>query len=922
MDANVTAATPDGRPGIRRHLGSELTRSGYALLLSSLVTSGLGLAYWFGAARLYRASELGKGAGLVSAMLLVTSLSTAGLKRGLIRFIRTAGPSAPRLIGHVYAAGVALALLGAGLLLSGVFGRFEQLEVLQEGASGPVLMLVSVAVWAIFVLQDAALIGGRRATVVPLSNAAFSVAKIAVLALMLLLPVEQEWGLLLSWVIPGAAVAAAANWWALRGGLRLEPVRSSTDPPTLRSVIRFTSADYVASVFWQGAVYLTPLIVLALAGSTANAHFYLAFQMAYAVFLISSNITDALVADGAADQRDLPAKVRQVGLQIAVLLVPAVGILVVAAPQVMGIFGPGYAEAVPALRLLAVAGFANALTTVLVGVAHLRKRLTIVMVLHVTMSVVTIGLALLLIPSRGVTGAAEAWLVAQVAALAIGLCYTARYERGAARAARVAVVSGVSAARGRAMAWRARRAVPDLLRQMPDGSMSDGPVRLLSHQHDVVIVTAGDGPAAVVARIAIRDAGRESIAAHAVAIERIHGDGGMDAVRPLVPHLLARDGSDRWLLESARPGIPVEAVSGAGARRRAVHSAIDVLERLHGTTEEHRFVGESELAAWVHRPVASLARVVRSEGAVDALAGLHAQLVEDLGGRTVTVSACHGDASLGNVLVDGDEAVAGIIDWDAAGHHLAETDVYLHLLSRRTQWGGGELGEAVIDILRHGWRPEETEVLGRTQSRNGHLRPSTLLLLTWLDHAAANLTKTERYGRNRWWVRHNVEQVLTAIALDAVVPIGAPTSAAMPAVARPAGSPDEVRDHPGRRWLDRALWRTSPQRLALGCGAVTALAGVAAWMGAAPEVRIPLVLAALLAAPALVAGRHLGALVPAARVVLGAGLAVSVEVLLAEVLLYTGLWQPGLLLVLVGALTAVMAVLSPEEVGRRATTDR
>jgi len=41
------------RERARRHWQSDLTRSGYALLLSSMFTSGLGLAYWFGAARLF-----------------------------------------------------------------------------------------------------------------------------------------------------------------------------------------------------------------------------------------------------------------------------------------------------------------------------------------------------------------------------------------------------------------------------------------------------------------------------------------------------------------------------------------------------------------------------------------------------------------------------------------------------------------------------------------------------------------------------------------------------------------------------------------------------------------------------------------------------------------------------------------------------
>ena len=325
------------------------------------------------------------------------------------------------------------------------------------------LLLVAVAVWAIFVLQDAALIGGRRATVVPISNAVFSVAKILALVLFLILPIDQQWGVLLSWVVPAALVAAAVNWWAFRGGLRFEPTRSVTDPPTVATVMRFTSAEYVSSLFWQGAVYVTPLLVLGLLGATANAHFYLAFQISYAVFLISSNITDTLVADASTTSTELAAKVRHVSLQIAGLLVPAVLVLVVAAPQIMGLFGAGYGEGVPVLRLIALAGAANAVTTVLVGVAHVRRRLALVVVLHLLMAGLTIGLALALAPSRGIRGAAEAWLVAQVVAMVVGGVLTLRAEWGGRHAVRRFALSIASGARTRANAWSTGRTMPTCL---------------------------------------------------------------------------------------------------------------------------------------------------------------------------------------------------------------------------------------------------------------------------------------------------------------------------------------------------------------------------------------------------------------------------------------------------------------------------
>ncbi len=922
MEAGLTTTAPaaPARRGLRtrarRHLGSELTRSGYALLLSSMVTSGLGLAYWFGAARLYRAEDLGQGAALVSAMLLVTSLATAGLKRGLIRFIRTAGPGGRRLIVQVYAAGVALALLFAGLFLAGVGGWVHRLDALRGGAAGPLLLLASVAIWAIFVLEDSALIGGRRATVVPVSNAAFSVGKIVALAVLLFLPISQQWSVLLSWVVPAALVAVAVNSWALRRGLRFEPTRSTTDPPTVRTVMRFTSAEYVGSVFWQGAVYLTPLLVLAQLGATANAHFYLAFQIAYAIFLISSNITDALVADAAADQSGLATKVRRASFQIAGLLVPAILVLLVGAPQIMAIFGSGYSEGVAVLRILALAGAANAVTTVFVGIAHIRQRLTIVVVLHVMMSVLTIGGALALAPSRGVVGVAEAWLVAQLAALVVGAAYTIRVELGPVAVGH-AVVALASTGRQRVGAWYARRRIPDLLERLPDGLLPVHGARLLAHQHDLAVVSVGAADAEVVVRLAAGDAGRTVIAAHATSLARVQDDQRLAAVHDLVPQVLGQDPGSGWLLEAARPGCALAKVRDPGARTRAVHEALATIGSVHQASCEVVVVGADELAAWLHDPVTTLAPVVHTPLAADGLAILHRRLLEDLTGRGVTVAWCHGDPSVDNVLVAETGAVTGLIDWESSGRRLPETDLILLLLSRRTRWAGGELGDAVVDVLRNGWRADEQELLALCATPNGGLPPTTTLLLTWLHHVAANLTKTDRYRQNRWWLRRNVDQVLVALAADADPEPEATNPASVGA--DPTAGPVDATDPPsapgpGRRF-ESLVWLARPEHLALGAAVATASAALAAWLGAPLGLRIPLVLLALLVAPALMTARHLVGLSLSSRLVLGAGAAVSAEVLLAEVLLYTGLWHPILLLILVGCATTVLAVLAPQEVG-------
>lgn len=429
-----------GRPGpsrrhlVRDHLGSPQTRAGYALLASSAITSVLGLLYWVVAARHLSEEMLGRGAAMLSAMLLVATLATAGLKRGLIRFLPTAGASRRRIVAQVYATGVGLGvLIGAALLLLGA-RLGERPEALESTRAVPVF-LASVAIWCLFVLQDAVLVGVGRATVVPVANGAFSVLKIGVVLGGGWL-LAEDWVLLASWVAPALVAVAVVNAWLRRRGLLTASAHPDEPPVSVRQLVRFTGADYVATLAWQTANHLTPLLVVAHLGAAANARYYVASQIAYALFLVSSNLTDALVAHGAAvgPGQSLAPLLRRSAVQLSVLLVPAIGFTVLAAPLIMGIFGAGYeGDSVVVLRVLAVAAAPNAVSTLMVAVNHVRRRLALVVTIQATMAALTLLLVVGAIETMGIEGVALAWLVAQSVTAVVAVALTARAERASGR---------------------------------------------------------------------------------------------------------------------------------------------------------------------------------------------------------------------------------------------------------------------------------------------------------------------------------------------------------------------------------------------------------------------------------------------------------------------------------------------------------
>src|ERR671914_2423569 len=84
-------------------------RDGLALILSSGITSGLGLLFWMLAARLYDTATVGLNSTLLSAMTLLGTVAQLNLGNALLRFIPVAGHRARTLVALCYIVAIAAA---------------------------------------------------------------------------------------------------------------------------------------------------------------------------------------------------------------------------------------------------------------------------------------------------------------------------------------------------------------------------------------------------------------------------------------------------------------------------------------------------------------------------------------------------------------------------------------------------------------------------------------------------------------------------------------------------------------------------------------------------------------------------------------------------------------------------------------------
>ncbi len=448
--AQQTAAlmTRGARRVIAAHMARPLERNAYALALNAVVTAVLGLVYWLFAARYYTPRAVGEGSALVSAMVFLATCSNLNLTGAMTHFLPRAARATAALVSGAYAAGASLAVVLSITFVLVAPELSSKLEFFRDSWLVSTAFCVAVVMWVIFALQDGVLTGLRRADWVPVENGSFAVAK-----LVLLVPLATAlpaFGIFVSWMAPLVLILVVVNVALFRRLLPQHAAQTAGQPMPVRArrVVRFVGGDYLGSLFLQGSTTLLPVLVVARLGAEANAHFYVAFLLVSAVDVMALNVGASLTVEGSREERNLPGLMGRTVRLGALLLLPAVATLIVAAPLLLSLFGESYAQSAEStLRLLALGLLAKGATILYVSACRARGAVSSIVAVEASTFAVVISLSLLLVGPLGLAGVGLAWLAGQTAVALVVLPKLRRLLRGGS-ALRPTATAGAGTAGG------------------------------------------------------------------------------------------------------------------------------------------------------------------------------------------------------------------------------------------------------------------------------------------------------------------------------------------------------------------------------------------------------------------------------------------------------------------------------------------
>ncbi len=404
------------------HVRTPLYLNAYALVVSNLLSSGLGLVFWGLAARLYAVEVVGLSAALTSLLLFVSGVTQLNLRVVLIRLVPEAGGSTGRLVRHAYLVAIAtggvasLAIYGLAIALG---SPWTALEGVASVAGLAFLALATIAL-SLFNLQDGVLAGLRRTVWVPVENGAYAVAKIGLL--LVVASVLPSLGIVVAWVVPAIVAVGIVSWVLFRhwlpGHARAAPER--TIAMERRTVLGFIAADSVGALFALASTTLVPVLVVAIAGPEQGAYFAMAWSVVIALNLFPTNMAASMTVETVHAGERPGAQLRRVLLHMARVLGPILLAVVVLAPVILRIFGPAYAQnATDLLRIASLGLVPFAVNALALAMARVAGRGREILAIQASTSLLTLGVGALLLPVSGLTGVAIGWLVAQGSVAAI-----------------------------------------------------------------------------------------------------------------------------------------------------------------------------------------------------------------------------------------------------------------------------------------------------------------------------------------------------------------------------------------------------------------------------------------------------------------------------------------------------------------------
>ena len=427
---SLAASLRSRTTGVVRNLfGDALYRGSLILITNTVATAAIGFVFWSLAAHRYPASAVGVFSSVTSGAGLLAVIAALGLPNVIIRHITSVQNARELIIVAV----TAIATVGTVLCLviALVLGPYLPASLGLHQRGGMVLLVtILVTLTAVGTILDVGLVATRSSHDVLIKNLAGSIVRVVAMLLLVSFPSS---GLLIAYSL-GLGLTVALGGVFLNRQVKAKRARFGAFR-VLRSYLSITSGNYVATVMGILPASVVPLQVLVVLGAAETGRFAIAFLIGGFLNVIPATVAQVLFAEASREGASLWRQLRKAVRGVYALLLPAIVIVIAAAPLILRLFGEAYATAATGcLRVLALSALFTGGTYLVDSLLIARDRIAAYIFMNGANAALVLGFVGILVP-RGLTAAATGWALAQGLSLVLGIIVVATTGLGRRREA-------------------------------------------------------------------------------------------------------------------------------------------------------------------------------------------------------------------------------------------------------------------------------------------------------------------------------------------------------------------------------------------------------------------------------------------------------------------------------------------------------
>jgi O-antigen/teichoic acid export membrane protein len=423
---------------LRRHIQTPLYANAYYLMANTAVNSLSGFVFWTVAARFYTADDVGVASAMISAMLLLASLSSLGLGTGLIRFLPGAGEIADRMLDSSLTFLTVTSLVAAIVFLAGLSLWSPALTFIHGEPILMVSFVLFVLLCALSTVINQVFVAHRAAKYMLLCSVVVGIFKVSLP--ILLAAFYGTFGVFASVGIAVAVSLGVALTWFLPSVQTGYLLRPRISLRILRELVPYSIGNHLAALLARAPQIILPIMVLNVLGARESAYSYVAWMLAGTLFTISGAISTSTFAEGSNEEGFLKDNVRRALSLTALLSLPAVLLMLIVGDKLLLFFGREYAkEGGGLLIILALSAPLVGVNNIYLAIKRVTKEVRIILVLSVLIAGSTLGLGYSLMSRYGIAGTGIGWLAGQVGVAGFVLCS--------------ALLQRIRQSRGRALFW-------------------------------------------------------------------------------------------------------------------------------------------------------------------------------------------------------------------------------------------------------------------------------------------------------------------------------------------------------------------------------------------------------------------------------------------------------------------------------------